>query len=1457
MKTKLFAVACALGAASLVYAGSTGTTQLQTPQGSGSSTPFGDIVSDANALNTSYHFFIEVPPGQSRLDVDVFDPDIGLGNAANEDLAGRDRDRGTFNTAATYSLFNPSGAARTTNFTTGNATTPAASDNAWVNFFSSTGDTVRDNFGTAAYTNNDGLQSWATNWTETSDDNNAGNGDIRITGGELRVGDNGAAPFATIQREANLTGWTSATFSFDFRMTGVDATDQMRVEVSNNGGGSWTTLETFTGPLAASSRSYDITTSIASNTRIRFISNGGYGNNDFFFVDNLQIKDSVITAGHWEVRIDMSSAVTAGDSINAYGLRAHDGTSGAGGTEYNIYADSNIAMGANPPNTGTNTRSYNFYPYITSGCTCGHNDYDFDSNSGNVGSMVYTSRLGTFTQTLASASLSANDVWNRDTITGYTSDILSSDYGIWSLAGTINSYLVAGNPNGNYGTVYISNYAAAANPPAANPTANSHRIYLPADAGVTTAPVKPYLEQLLTQRFNGTLAVGTSGRYTVTVRMNNPTAWPVVFSATRLVTSNVPGSGAVYGGNAQVSQGSVASQPAVGGTGNITWNPGTLAAGGTAILSYDVTVTPTSAGQRIPITATPASGNGTRATWLDETANASQARAIFTFGPICELAATQGLLTEVVVSSFNVDTRGGAASIEWTTASEVGTIGFNLYRVDAATGTQTRVNRATIPADPRAPHGGRYRFVDSGSSDPNATYVLEELTANGRANRYGPYAANSQQHLPQQKPARPAVASKRLRPEPDTSFQGPAQNSVALMVGVRQSGIVRIPATAIAGSFLVPPLPIANGIRNGNLSITSDGAPVAWTLSPDGNAVLFYGEAPNTQYSNDRVYRIEMKRGTQMDVVDVAPAAGSTTTFTSSRDLEVDAFAATVLPLDPESDYWFWDYVIPGDAADGQKTFTVDVPSVASSNNVALQVRLQGAASVAHKAQVSLNGTPVGEVTWNALGATSTELNVPAALLHSGANAIRIDGVLEPGVGFDVFYVDGFTLRYPRAAQPENGRLEMTATPGATIAAGPFAAGALAFDITDKLHPRLLRGAMPSNGNVSFVAPAAAQKLFLTDANAFVNPSFIRGAVASSLDNRNNAADYVVIAPAALRSAADGLAQLRQREGLLTTVVDLQRVYDEFAGGNSTPHAIRAFVAATQTWQRKPRYIVLAGIGTLDYRGIAVPPGLLPPLMAKTADGLFASDSRFTDFDNDGLPDVAIGRIPVTTAAELDAYVRKLDQAAHADNPRSLLFVADAQDGGADFRSHSAIVEAPVSGRPSTRLYVDDLGATAVRNSLLQAWQAGAPLVNWIGHGGIDQLSSSALLTAADVPSLTSTNRLPLFLAMTCTINRFELGDVDALGTQLTRTPNAGALAVWSASGLSVNAEATQLERTFMQLAAKTPDARIGDLIVQSFAANRGIGETGSVYLLLGDPAVRLTMPKEPTSGGTPPSGRE
>ena len=50
---------------------------------------------------------------------------------------------------------------------------------------------------------------------------------------------------------------------------------------------------------------------------------------------------------------------------------------------------------------------------------------------------------------------------------------------------------------------------------------------------------------------------------------------------------------------------------------------------------------------------------------------------------------------------------------------------------------------------------------------------------------------------------------------------------------------------------------------------------------------------------------------------------------------------------------------------------------------------------------------------------------------------------------------------------------------------------------------------------------------------------------------------------------------------------------------------------------------------------------LLPPLMAATPHGLFASDNRFADVEgDDGVPEMAIGRLPVVTSDELDAVHR-------------------------------------------------------------------------------------------------------------------------------------------------------------------------------------------------------------------------
>src|SRR5205807_600113 len=103
-----------------------------------------------------------------------------------------------------------------------------------------------------------------------------------------------------------------------------------------------------------------------------------------------------------------------------------------------------------------------------------------------------------------------------------------------------------------------------------------------------------------------------------------------------------------------------------------------------------------------------------------------------------------------------------------------------------------------------------------------------------------------------------------------------------------------------------------------------------------------------------------------------------------------DNFPATVLPLDPDSDYWFWDFIISGDATDGRKQFAISVPSMASDSGATLQVRLQGALSdTSHRARIRLNGVMLGDVVYRGLPASTPGRWSSTSPIVSGRRSCR------------------------------------------------------------------------------------------------------------------------------------------------------------------------------------------------------------------------------------------------------------------------------------------------------------------------------------------------------------------------------------------------------------------------------------------------------------------------------------
>jgi hypothetical protein len=158
--------------------------------------------------------------------------------------------------------------------------------------------TFRDEFKATNFSGSDGSLAWAGNWTEVGESDGASSGDVMVgtdqSNYQLRVQDNDNGGEGAM-RQADLSAYTSATLSFDYRREGLDdSNDWVAVQVSKNGG-AWVELGRFSGSGTDSSyhaASYDLTAYIAANVRIRFIGSPDLGKSDAVWFDNVQIAVS-------------------------------------------------------------------------------------------------------------------------------------------------------------------------------------------------------------------------------------------------------------------------------------------------------------------------------------------------------------------------------------------------------------------------------------------------------------------------------------------------------------------------------------------------------------------------------------------------------------------------------------------------------------------------------------------------------------------------------------------------------------------------------------------------------------------------------------------------------------------------------------------------------------------------------------------------------------------------------------------------------------------------------------------------------------------------------------------------------------------------------------------------------------------------------------------------------------
>ncbi len=159
--------------------------------------------------------------------------------------------------------------------------------------------TYLDTFDSQDWDGDDGtVTPWITPWVEVGESDGASRGDVQVASDQsnyqlqIRDNDNGGEG---VEREADLSGATTANLSFDYRRVNLDdSADYVAVYVSATGtGGPWTELARIAGgdnDATYNDYTHDISGYISPQTAIRLLSSSSMGVTDTVWFDNIQIE---------------------------------------------------------------------------------------------------------------------------------------------------------------------------------------------------------------------------------------------------------------------------------------------------------------------------------------------------------------------------------------------------------------------------------------------------------------------------------------------------------------------------------------------------------------------------------------------------------------------------------------------------------------------------------------------------------------------------------------------------------------------------------------------------------------------------------------------------------------------------------------------------------------------------------------------------------------------------------------------------------------------------------------------------------------------------------------------------------------------------------------------------------------------------------------------------------------
>ena len=453
-----------------------------------------------------------------------------------------------------------------------------------------------------------------------------------------------------------------------------------------------------------------------------------------------------------------------------------------------------------------------------------------------------------------------------------------------------------------------------------------------------------------------------------------------------------------------------------------------------------------------------------------------------------------------------------------------------------------------------------------------------------------------------------------------------------------------------------------------------------------------------------------------------------------------------------------------------------------------------------HRIAVDLNGTLIKDTTWT--GDDEVILNISDLEFDPSMNLLKVIALEEP----ESIYFNYFKVEYPRRlsyAANRMLRLNVAFPAKFNFTFGGAVSEFGLLDLTDPAVPVRLEGQLSgANLGVALDLQNNSQFWLSAGASSYRSPDSIMVSEPGRIIGLGIEGDVAIVVADQLMEAAEPLETMYAARGLSVAIVSAGEVYDEFGQGLRDPGAIRSFFRYTQdSWSSPPQSLLLVGDGSYDpLMHITAFPTLIPAcIRLVTEHGMNYDDIYVIAHETGEHPEVPISRIPVSSQAQLTAYLSKVMtyeyQSGSGEWENRIVLVADDEWGNNSSEYYHTLscelladtilpasldrikfymIEYPWP--PGTTPGGDHPEKPDAREAFIQELSAGCANMIFFGHGSYGQLAHEKLLVSSDVQRIENGSRQPVMIFASCDLGHFDMISANCLAEEFMLMPGSGSI---------------------------------------------------------------------------------